>query len=234
MERFPMSKRPLQTAPSLMCANFLHLREDLDALRDGGASWWHIDIMDGHFVPNLTLGPDFCRAVASHGSLPLDIHLMVQPVEEHLDRFLPFTGSRISFHPEAAKDPIDVIRRIRAAGCHPGIAISPEISVASLAEPIAAADYVCVMTVRPGFAGQKLIPACLPKITEVRDFLTARGLDLDIEVDGNVSWENIPLMVAAGGNLLVTGTSSVFVRDTPLSEGCRKMNQLLSGLAPSL
>jgi ribulose-phosphate 3-epimerase len=226
-----MSPLPLQTAPSLMCANFLRLEEDLDALRDGGISWWHIDIMDGHFVPNFTLGPDFCRAVARHRSLPLDIHLMVEPVEKHLERFLEFKGSRISFHPETAQDAPAVIRQIKDAGCRPGIAISPSIPVDSLAPLLPEVDYVCVMTINPGFAGQKLIPACLPKITEVRDFYRNHGLVRDIEVDGNVSWENIPKMVTAGANILVTGTSSIFVKDIPLAEGCQKMNAVLAGLA---
>lgn len=193
-------------------------------------SCWHIDILDGHFVPNFTLGPDFCRAVARHNPIPLDIHLMIQPVEPQLHRFLEFPGARVSFHPEATGDPASVLQTIRDAGCHPGIAISPEVPVASVAELLAAADYACVMTVHPGFAGQKLIPSCLAKITEVRDFYQSRDLSRDIEVDGNVSWENIPRMVAAGANILVTGTSSIFARDTSLEEGCRKMNTLLATL----
>lgn len=218
-------------APSLMCADFLRLGEDLDTLADGGCTWWHVDIMDGHYVPNLTLGPDFCRALKRHNRLPMDIHLMVEPVEQHVGRFLEFTGSRISFHPETARHPLAVIQQIRSAGCIPGIAISPAIAVASLAELLPEVDYVCVMTVNPGFAGQKLIPSCLKKITEVKAFYDSLGLSKTIEVDGNVSWANIPPMVRAGADLLVAGTSSIFVKEPPLRENLVRLNALLDELA---
>ena len=227
--------RPLLLAPSLMCADWLYLKRDLDLLEGGGADWWHLDVMDGHFVPNLTLGPDVCRAVEGASRLPVDIHLMVEPVEAFLPRFLGFIGARISFHLEAARDVGVAIGAIREAGCRPGLVLSPNRLVGELEPWVASVEYVCVMTVRPGFAGQKLIPECLDKIGEVRAMADRIRPELDVQVDGNVSWANIPEMVRRGANVLVAGTSSVFSREADLTanlERFRAMRQeLVQGLA---
>jgi ribulose-phosphate 3-epimerase len=170
-----------------------------------------------------------CRTRAR--KLPLDIHLIAEPAEQHVARFFEFKGARLTFHPEACRHPLAVVQQLRGAGLRPGIALSPSVPTGSIESIMPEADVVCVMTVNPGFAGQKLIPARLDKIRGVAAFREARGLDFDIEVDGNVSWENIPIMVEAGANVLVTGTSSIFRPEVSLEEGCRLLRGLLATLA---
>ena len=211
-----------------MCADFLHLGDDLAAMEAGGVGWWHIDIMDGHFVPNLTLGPDYCRAIASASELPLDIHMMLEPVEQHIDLFLEFKGSYLSFHPEAARHPMAVIQKIQQAGCKAGIAISPATTVATVDMLLPLVDYVCIMTVNPGFAGQAVIPSCIDKIREVRTRLDEVNPGARVEVDGNVSWVNIPKMLDAGADVLVCGTSSIFGKDASRADNLQRLREMVA------
>ncbi len=205
-----MKKKNAMISPSMMCADPFHLPEVLAAFEAGGIEWLHIDVMDGHYVPNFTLGPDFCRAVAKETTIPMDIHLMVESPDRYLDLFCPFPGARVSFHPETVRQPVRVIERIRELGASPGISVDPSLPLETLAHLLPLVDQVMIMTVNPGYAGQKLIPFCLEKLRECRRRLDAIGSGADVEVDGNVSWENIPGMVEAGANVLVAGTSSLF------------------------
>ena len=198
-------------SPSMMCADPFALGEVLDVFAAGGVEWLHIDIMDGRYVPNFTLGPDYCRALSRVSPIPLDVHLMVEEADRHVDLFAEFVGARVSFHPETVRQPVRLIERIRANGQAPAIALDPGMTVESVAHLLPLVEQVVVMTVNPGYAGQKLLPFCLKKIRQCRVWLTKEGLTTDIEVDGNVSWTHIPAMVAAGANILVAGTSSLFV-----------------------
>lgn len=215
--------RKLQISPSMMCADFLRLEQEIRLLENFGVDWLHLDIMDGHYVPNLALGIDYCRAVASATKLPLDLHFMVENPERHLEIFASLPNARLTFHPETARPPARLIERIRELGQSPGIALGPDHTVEQFADLFPLVDQVLVMTVKPGYGGQKLLPHCLDKIAELKTWLLREGLPARIEVDGNVSWENIPKMVAAGADILVLGTSSLF-------EKHRAREQSLAGL----
>jgi ribulose-phosphate 3-epimerase len=214
----------------MMCADFLHLADELRILEAHQVDWLHIDVMDGHYVPNFTLGVDYCRALAGATKIPLDVHLMIEQPDRHIEPFCAIPGTRLTFHPETVRQPARLIERIRELGASPGIALDPGQPVDQFRHLIPLADQVLVMTVNPGYAGQKLIPHCLHKIEEVRDFLVREKLAIAIEVDGNVSWKNIPKMVEAGATVLVAGTSSIFEKHRPREESLREMSALLSKL----
>jgi ribulose-phosphate 3-epimerase len=188
----------------------------------------HIDVMDGHFVPNFTLGPDICAAVAAATDIPLDIHLMIDTVDAFVPVFAKFKSPWISFHPEAVWHPLRTLSLIRSCGARPGIAVDPAVTIESLKYLLPEVDLVCVMTVNPGYAGQKLIPAMLGKIAELREYLDRENLKALLEVDGNVSWENIPAMLKAGADVLVAGSSSLFSAELPREEAMRRILKMLN------
>jgi ribulose-phosphate 3-epimerase len=217
----------LRISPSMMCADFLHLARDLEALEAGGVDYLHVDVMDGSYVPNFTLGPDFCKALAKGSKLPLDIHLMVESPERHIPSFAAFPGCIVSIHPETSRHPLRTLELIRSLGARAGIAIDPAMPIAAVTEMLPYVSLACVMTVNPGYAGQKLVPTTLAKVRKLADLVKERGLDVEIEVDGNVSWENIPRMVEAGAQVLVAGSSSLFDGKGGLKENLRRMKSLV-------
>jgi ribulose-phosphate 3-epimerase len=222
-----MGVRKVAIAPSMMCVDFLNLGRDLEVLRAGGADYLHIDVMDGHYVPNYTLGPDFCRSLAGASPLPLDIHLMIENVDAHIPLFARFPNAIVSFHPEVTWHPLRTIELIKSCGARAGIAIDPALSLDAVREMLPKVSLVCVMTVNPGYAGQALIPETLEKVRNTADLVRGRGLDIQIEVDGNVSWENIPKMVGAGAEVLVAGSSSLFDGKAGLGENLRRMRRAI-------
>jgi ribulose-phosphate 3-epimerase len=219
--------RRVSIAPSMMCADFINLGRDLEVMRAEGADVLHVDVMDGHYVPNYTLGPDFCRSIAGASPLPLDIHLMIENVDSHAPLFARLPNAVVSFHPEVTWHPLRTIELIRSCGARAGIAVDPALPLAAVQEILPHVSLVCVMTVNPGYAGQALIPEALEKVRALAEQVRERGLDILVEVDGNVSWENIPKMVGAGADVLVAGSSSLFDGKAGLAENLRRMRQII-------
>lgn len=222
-----MVMKRIGIAPSMMCADFIHLGRELDLMREEGADCLHVDIMDGHYVPNYTLGPGFCRRLADYSPLPLDIHLMIENIDAHAPLFAKLPHARVSFHPEATWHPLRTIDLIKSCGAQAGIAVDPALPLAAVQEILPHVSLVCIMTVNPGYAGQALIPEALKKIRALADLVQRGGLDIQIEVDGNVSWENVPKMVDAGAEVLVAGSSSLFEKGSDLRENIRRMRQMI-------
>ena len=214
---------------SMMCADIFRLRETLDDLIKNQISYLHLDIMDGEFVPNFTLGTDYCRLMKEHSEIPLDIHLMIRNPEKKLSWFPFGENDMVSIHFESTAHPYLALQMIRERGAKAFLAINPGTSASVILPMLSVLDGVLVMTVNPGFAGQKLAESTLDKIQEVRMLAEQAGRkDLIIEVDGNVSFENAKKMRAAGANIFVAGTSSVFTSDATLDEGILKLREVIA------
>ena len=215
-------------SPSMMCADWMHLKNTLEIMEQAGIEYLHIDVMDGVFVPNYTLGPDYCKAMKANCAIPLDLHLMVERPEEKLEYFPIGEGDIVAVHAESTHHLQRVLARIRSLGAKAFVALNPATPLCALEYVLPDLDGVLVMTVNPGFAGQKLIPQTLEKITQVRKFLDGQGYSqVEIEVDGNVSFENAVKMKAAGADIFVAGTSSVFAKDLTLAEGIARLREIL-------
>ena len=212
----------------MMCADIFSLGETLDVFEKNGVSYLHIDIMDGEFVPNFTLGTDYCRIMKKATSIPLDIHLMVNDPEKKLSWFEFGEGDMVSVHFESTKHPYLALQMIRERGAKAFLAINPGTAASVILPMLSVMDGVLVMTVNPGFAGQKLAESTLAKITEVRELAEKAGREeLLIETDGNVSFENAVRMSRAGADIFVAGTSAVFRKDMTLAEGLKKLNECI-------
>jgi ribulose-phosphate 3-epimerase len=195
-------------APSLLSADFARLGEEARAIEAAGADWLHLDVMDGHFVPNLTIGPDVVKALRHHVSIPFDVHLMISPADPFLEAFAKAGANHIYVHPEAGPHLNRSLKLIRQLGCKAGVVFNPSTSPSVIEYMMDEVDLILVMSINPGFGGQSFMTSQLPKITALRAMVEAVGRDIPIEVDGGVTPATAPLCLAAGATALVAGTAA--------------------------
>jgi ribulose-phosphate 3-epimerase len=201
-------------APSILSADFARLGEEVRNVLEAGADIVHFDVMDNHYVPNLTIGPLVCEALRKHGvTAPIDVHLMVKPVDRIVPDFAKAGATWITFHPEASEHVDRTIGLIREHGCRPGLVLNPATPVNWLDHVLEKIDMVLLMSVNPGFGGQSFIPSVLPKITKVREMIDRSGRDIRLEVDGGVKVDNIGAVAAAGADTFVAGSAIFGAKD---------------------
>jgi len=198
---------PVLIAPSLLAADFSRLAEEVQAIEKAGADWLHLDIMDGHFVPNISYGPVVLKALRKHTRMPFDTHLMIAPADQYLQAFKDAGADHIMIHAEAGPHTHRSLQAIAAMGCKTGLVLNPGTPAHHVAPVLDLIDIVLVMSVNPGFGGQKFLHSQLPKIAELRQMIDAIGRDIRLEVDGGVDAKTAPLCIAAGADTLVAGTA---------------------------
>lgn len=196
----------IKIAPSILSADFSRLKDEIQAVEAGGADWLHVDVMDGHFVPNITIGPVVVEWVRKVTAIPVDVHLMITDPDKYAPEFIRAGADWISIHPDTCADPYVTLKKIRDLGAKASIAVNPDVPLAKVENCIADCDMVLMMTVFPGFGGQAFIPDVLPKIADVRKLIDQGKLPVLIEVDGGIKTDNIARVVEAGGEVIVSGS----------------------------
>ncbi len=199
--------KKIQISPSILSADFSQLGNEIKRLEQGGADLIHVDVMDGHFVPNLTIGPPVIKALKKNCSLKFDVHLMISPVHKYIEVFSNAGADIITIHPEATEDLAESISKIKELGKKAGVSLNPETKVDVIKRHLSQIDLVLIMSVNPGFGGQKFMPEVLSKIKELKNIQKEKNIDFDIEIDGGINFENSKIAIEAGANILVSGTT---------------------------
>ena len=197
----------IKISPSILSADFSILGDEIKSLEKAGADLIHVDVMDGHFVPNITMGPPIIKMVRKCTKLPFDVHLMISPVEKYIKAFADAGADIITIHPEATDDLKRAVSAIKSLGKKAGVSLNPKTPINALMDVINDIDLILVMSVNPGFAGQSFMAEVLPKVSELRKMINDKKLKIDIEIDGGINFETAPLAVKAGANILVSGTT---------------------------
>ena len=199
--------KKIQISPSILSADFSQLGNEIKRLEEGGADLIHVDVMDGHFVPNLTIGPPVIKALKKNCSIKFDVHLMISPVHKYIDAYADAGADIITIHPEATDDLSSSIKKIKDLGKKVGVSLNPETKVSVIKDHLDQIDLVLIMSVNPGFGGQKFMPEVLDKIKELKNIQKEQNIDFDIEIDGGINFENSKMAIEAGANILVSGTT---------------------------
>ena len=197
----------IKISPSILSADFSTLGDEIKSLEKAGADLIHVDVMDGHFVPNITMGPPIIKMVRKCTKLPFDVHLMISPVEKYIKAFAEAGSDIITIHPEATDNLKRAVGTIKSLGKKAGVSLNPKTPISALINVINDIDLILIMSVNPGFAGQSFMSEVLPKVTELRKMINEKKLKIDIEIDGGINFETAPLAVKAGANILVSGTT---------------------------
>ena len=197
----------IKISPSILSADFSILGDEIKNLEKAGADLIHIDVMDGHFVPNITMGPPIIKQIRKCTKLPFDVHLMISPVEKYIKAFADAGSDIITLHPEATDNLKRAVQTVKSLGKKAGVSLNPKTPISALMDVINDIDLILIMSVNPGFAGQSFMSEVLPKVTELRKMINDKKLKIDIEIDGGINFETAPLAVKAGANILVSGTT---------------------------
>lgn len=219
--------KKLLLAPSIIAADFTHLADEIAACESAGADWLHMDIMDGHFVPTITVGPLFVEACKRTTKLPLDVHLMIEHPENHLEAFAKAGANNITVHVETCPDLPQIIQKIKSLGCKAGITLNPDTPASTLDAVLPLVDLVLVMSVHPGYSGQSFMPEMIGKVEEIRNKLDALRSSAYLEVDGGISAKTLPLMLKAGATVFVTGNAA-FKHPQGVGEGIRLLRECVA------
>ena len=197
----------IQISPSILSADFSQLGSEIKRLEEGGADMIHVDVMDGHFVPNLTIGPPVIKALRNQSSLKFDVHLMISPVHKYIDAYANAGADIITIHPEATENLEDSIKKIKELKKKVGVSLNPETKIEVIINFLEQIDLVLIMSVNPGFGGQKFMPEVLTKIKHLKKIQKDKNLNFDIEIDGGINFDNCKIAIEAGANILVSGTT---------------------------
>jgi len=199
--------KKIKISPSILSANFSELGNEIKRLEEGGADMIHVDVMDGHFVPNLTIGPPVIKALRNYSTLPFDVHLMISPVHKYIKDYADAGADIITIHPEATDNLEESINLIKKLNKKIGLSLNPDTPIDIIKKFLSSIDLVLIMSVYPGFGGQKFIPKVIDKIKELKNIKEKQNIKFDIEVDGGIDFDNAKLVVKAGANILVSGTT---------------------------